>query len=230
MTNLEKTILIDRYLSHEMSQAERQNFERLLSESDSSYNGEPSLMEEMALQKQIEDTIRERGLREMLKKDETDIRQKEETDIRRKRHIKRITLWSLGGGSMVTAIAAVLLLLLVVAPMARMMQDYSNNYVEQIEIGKTRSYRDYDSNRLNNAIRQMKNNEWDEANAIIDNVLQKTAGSQEEQVREIYDNAEWLKAICLMHDGKVIKAKRLLRKIANSESSFSHQAKEILQK
>lgn len=220
MTNLEKTILIDRYLSHEMSQAERQNFERLLSESDSSYNGEPSLMEEMALQKQIEDTIRERGLREMLKKDET--------DIRRKRRIKRVAIWSLGGGSMVTAIAAVLLLLLVVAPMARMMQDYSNNYVAQIEISDTRGGDD-DSNLLNSALLQMQNDEWQEANATIESILQTTAQSQDEPTRETYDNAEWLKAICLMHDGKVIKAKLLLRKIANSESPYKDNASELLE-
>lgn len=220
MTNLEKTILIDRYLSHEMSQAERQDFERLLSESDSSYNGEPSLMEEMALQKQIEDTIRERGLREMLKK--------EETDIRRKRHIERITLWSLGGGSMATAIAAVLLLLLVVAPMSRLMQNYSNNYVAQVEISSTRGVdRYYDM--LDNAILQMKNNEWDEANAIIENIMQATANSQEEYDRDIYDNAEWFKALCLMHDGKIFKSKRLLRKIANGESPYKDNASELLE-
>ncbi len=221
MTNLEKTILIDKYLSHEMSAEERKNFERLLSESNSSYNDETSLQKEMALQIEIEDSIRERGLREML--------QKEEFQIRRKQRVKHITLWSLGSGSLVTAIAAVLLVLLVVAPVARVMQDYSTNYVAQVEVSTMRgSSNDYAA-MLNNALVMMQNDEWHEANAIVDNVLRATANSQEEQVREIYDNAEWLKAICLMHNGKVLKAKRLLRKIANGESHYKDIASELLE-
>lgn len=219
MTHLEKTKLIDRYLSREMSEEERIDFERLLSEPDSSYNGELSLQKEMELQKEIELAIQERGLREML--------QREEARIRSKQRIRRITLWSVGGGSLTTAVAAAMTMMLVVAPVAQQMQSYSNQYVAQVEVGGLRGD-DECADKLNRALLLMQDGRWSDASAIIEDVLRQTANSQDEQVREMRDNAQWLKAVCLMHEGKVMKAKRLLRQIANSDSPYSQQAAELV--
>lgn len=221
MTNLERTKLIDRYLSGEMTEEEKMSFERLLSEGDSSSMDEQNLQKEMELQKEIEYAIQERGLREML--------QKEEARIRLRQRIKRITIWSLSSGSVITAIAAVMLLLLVVAPVAHMMQDMSSQYVAQVEIGQLRGD-NANAEALSNAISLMQANEWEQASQIVNDVFAQTANSQDEETIEMHDNAEWLKAICLMHDGKVRKAKRLLRKIANSESYYSGMASEMLEK
>ena len=221
MTNLERTKLIDRYLSGEMTEEEKMSFERLLSEGDSSSIDVQNLQKEMELQQEIESAIQERGLREML--------QNEEARIRHHKHVKRVTIWSLCSGSVITAIAAVMLLLLVVAPAARLMQDYSNQYVAQVEIGQLRGD-NANAEALSNALTLMQANEWEQASQIVDDIFTQTANSQDEETIEMHDNAEWLKAICLMHDGKVQKAKRLLRKIANSESYYNGMASEMLEK
>ncbi|MGN0187292.1 MAG: hypothetical protein ACI392_06045 [Paludibacteraceae bacterium] len=221
MTNIEKTKLIDKYLSNELSEEERTDFERLLFGQDLSSNGKLSFREEMQLQKNIETAIRERGLRDMLRKEESHIRQKQ--------RIKRIVLWSLGGSGLLTAIAAALCLLLVIAPMAQMMQNYSTTYVSQVSVGASRGNNEY-ATMLNEALVLMQNDKWDDASNKIDEVLQQTMDCRDKQTLEIRETAEWLEAVYLMHEGKVIKAKRLLQKIANSDSYYSVQASEWLEK
>ena len=221
MTNLERTKLIDRYLSQEMAEEEKMSFERLLSEGDSSSIDVQNLQKEMELQQEIEFAIQERGLRETL--------QKEEAKIKHRQKVKKVTIWSLSGGSALTTLAAVMLLLLVIAPVARLMQDMSSQYVAQVEIGQLRGDNP-NADALSNALSLMQANEWEQASQIVNDVFAKTANSQDEETKEMHDNAEWLKAICLMHDGKVRKAKRLLRKIASSESYYNEMATEMLEK
>lgn len=220
MTRLERTILIDKYLSGEMSAEEKSGFERLLSEGDLSSIDKKTLREEMELQKEIELAIQERGLREML--------QSEEKSLRHHQRVRHITFVSLGSGAAITALAAVMLLLFVVAPLARHMQVFSTQYVEQVEIGAIRGDNVY-ANKLNDALLLMQNGDWDNAFIIVNEVMALTASSNDEEMRDMHNNAEWLKAVCLMHNGKVFKAKRLLRKIANSESHYSKQAVDLLE-
>lgn len=219
MTRLEKTKWIDRYLSHEMSEEEQYDFERLLSEPTLSYDSKLSLREEMELQQDIENAIRERGLRDMLLR--------KERHIRNEKRMGRIVIWSLSGGGLLTAVAATIIWLFVVVPVAQMMQDYSTGYVAQIEMGNLRGENTY-ADMLGEALLLMQDDKWSDALAIVDNVLRQTANEQDEQTCEMYENAEWLRTICLMHDGKVIRAKHLLRKIADSESYYKEQASELL--
>lgn len=219
MTDLERTILIDKYLSHEMSEEDKNNFERLLLSPDLSLNGRLTFREEVELQKEIENAIRERGLREMLRK--------ENERISRKKRAKRITMWSLSG-VFATAVAAVVLVLLIVAPIARTMNDYSTHYVANLSIGALRGDSEY-ADRLNAALQSMQNGEWDEASVVLDELMEQTAGGQIPSMIDVYDSAEWFKALCLMHDGKVLKAKRLLHKIADSKSYYNVQAAELLE-
>lgn len=219
MTDLERTILIDKYLSHEMSEEDKNSFERLLLSPDLSLNGRLTFREEVELQKEIENAIRERGLREMLRK--------ENERINRKKRVKRITMWSLSG-VFTTAVAAVVLVLLIVAPIARTMNDYSTHYVANLSIGALRGDSEY-ADRLNAALQSMQNGEWDEASVVLDELMEQTAGGQIPSMIDVYDSAEWFKTLCLMHDGKVLKAKRLLHKIADSKSYYNVQAAELLE-
>lgn len=219
MTDLERTILIDKYLSHEMSEEDKNNFERLLLSPDLSLSGRLTFREEVELQKEIENAIRERGLREMLRK--------ENERINRKKRVKRITMWSLSG-VFTTAVAAVVLVLLIVAPIARTMNDYSTHYVANLSIGALRGDSEY-ADRLNAALQLMQNGEWDEASVVLDELMEQTAGGQIPSMIDVYDSAEWFKTLCLMHDGKVLKAKRLLHKIADSKSYYNVQAAELLE-
>lgn len=102
MTNLERTILIDRYLSGEMTEEEKLSFERLLSEGDSSSIDVKNLRKEMELQQEIESAIQERGLREML--------QNIEAKIKRRQRLKKVMKWLLGGICILASITAVTLL------------------------------------------------------------------------------------------------------------------------
>lgn len=220
MTNLERTKLIDKYLSREMTEEEQMDFERLLSEDKLSYNDKLNLREEMKVQQEIESAIQERGLREML--------HAEETKIRKKKRIRRITLWSLGSGSVITAIAAVMLLLFVSKPIVSHMQDLSSQYISQWELSDIRGGDEYGES-LNNAIALMQEDKWDEAGAIIEGVFCQTGVEQGEYAGEIHEFAEWLKAIWLMHEGSESEAKDLLQKIAGGDSYYSKQASEMLE-
>ena len=222
MTNLEKTILIDRYLAGEMTEEEKVSFERLLSDTDSSYTDKVSLKDEMNLQKEIILAIQERGLREMLQREEAKIKEEEEHH----RRIRRITLWSLSAGGTSSAIAAVLAFILVISPMAQLMQDYSNQYIAGVEVYASRGD-DELTQSLNEALLLMQSDQWNEAEKIVDAVYQPTTNADVE-CQDQYDEAEWLKTVCLMHRGKTIRAKRMLRKIANSDSHYQSRAAELL--
>ena len=229
MTHLEKTKLIDRYLSREMTEKERIDFERLLSEPDSSYNGELSLQKEMELQKDIELAIQERGLREMLQREEERLRAESNDDqppieIAASKH--RGPLWIIGSVA-TTAIAASITMMLIIAPVAQQMQSFSNQYVAEVQAGNLRGNNKC-AEMLNSALQSMQSDDWSTASATVDDVLRQTADSPEAPIRELHAHAQWLKALCLMHDGKVLKARRLLRQIANSDSPYSEQAAELL--
>lgn len=220
MKTIERTELIDRYLLGEATAEEKMQVERLLSDPELSLEDRDKFRKEMELQQEIILAIQKQGLKEML--------QKEEKHIRYKHNVTKVTILSLSGGGFIAAMAAVLLLLFVIVPTSRQMQDYSVQYVAQIEVGNVRGENEIAS-QLSDAVMMMQKNDWDNATAIIDEVLEHTSNSQEEQVRDMHDNALWLKALCLMHDGKVLKAKRILRKIANSENHYSEQAAELLE-
>ena len=175
----------------------------------------------MKVQQEIESAIQERGLHEML--------QREEAKIRKKNRIKQITIWSLGSGSIITAIAAVMLLLFVSKPIVNHMQDLSSQYVSQWDVSGIRGDDEYGES-LNNAIALMQEDKWDEAGAIIEEVYCKTRDEQGEYAKEIHEFAEWLKAIWLMHEGSESEAKDLLQKIAESDSYYSDQASDMLEK
>ena len=222
MNTIERTDKIDAYLAGTMSDAEKKEFEGLLLGSETSLEDRTKLQDEMELQKEIIYAIRRRGFREMVKKDIAEIKQEKDEHHQR---IKKITIWSLGSSTLM-AMAAVLLLIFVLAPVAQQMQDYSNQYISSIEVNVTRG--DVDQvQSLDDAILLMQNDHWREAEQIIYGIYRKTELDKENQ-QETYYKAEWFKAICLMHEGKALQAKRLLRRIVNSDSAYSNQAKEAL--
>lgn len=226
MNTIDHTEKIDAYLSGTMSDADKKEFEGLLLGSKTSLEDRTKLQDEMELQKEIIFAIRRRGFREMVKKDIADIQQEKDEHHRR---IKRITLWSLGGGGVITALAAVMLLLLVTKPIVNHMQEISSQYVSQWEISDIRGGDEYED-ALNDAIVLMQEDKWNEAGVVIDDVYSKTQKEQGEHAAEIHELAEWLKAIWLMHEGSESEAKDLLQKIAESDSYYSNQASDMLEK
>lgn len=220
MTPIERTILIDNYQIGNMTKDEKSEFERLLLTDDLSSKDIMPWKKEMELQDDIILGIKERGLLEML--------QMKEQQLSKREKRKKITIWSLSSGGIVSAMAAIIIVLLIIAPMARTMQNYSTQYVGGIEISNVRGDNMH-LTPLQNALVLMQNNQWEEAETIIDKTCKATTDSQDEQQLEMYNEAEWLKTICLMHRGKSLQAKRMLKKIAKSESHYKSRAAEVLE-
>lgn len=219
MNTIERTDKIDAYLAGTMSDAEKKEFEGLLLGSETSLEDRTKLQDEMELQKEIIFAIRRRGFREMVKKDIAEIKQEKEEHHQR---IKRITIWSLGSSTLM-AMAAVLLLLFVLAPVAQQMQGLSSQYIAGVVIDDIERDVDNGEDMLSVAIVLMQNNQWEEAEQIINKIYtQPTIKTSD------FQKVEWLRAICLMHRGKVIKAKKLLNKIANSNSPYQIEARKML--
>ncbi len=219
MNTIERTERIDAYLAGTMSDAEKKEFEGLLLGSETSLEDRTKLQDEMELQKEIIFAIRRRGFREMVKKDIAEINKEKEEHHQR---IKRITIWSLGSSTLM-AMAAVLLLLFVLAPVAQQMQGLSSQYIAGVVIDDIERDVDNGEDMLSVAIVLMQNNQWEEAEQIINNIYtQPTIKTSD------FQKVEWLRAICLMHRGKVIKAKKLLNKIANSNSPYQIEARKML--
>lgn len=224
MKTIERTEKIDAYLAGTMSDKEKNEFEGLLSGSETSLEDRKKLQDEMELQKEIIFAIRRRGFRETVKKDIAEIKkEKEEHHRRRKRTMK----WSLGGSGSVMTIAATFLMLFTINSMAHQMQDYSNLYIAQsMQSDNYRGETEFVP-ALDDALHHMQSDLWEEAEEIIDKQLLELSNSDINE--DVLYQAEWLKTICLMHKGKVFKAKRLLKKIANSDSPYSENAKLILE-
>ena len=172
----------------------------------------------MELEQNIELAIRERGLREMLVREEARIR-----EASRQRTVRR---WALGGSGLL-AVAAVLVLAVILVPTVKTMHQYSTQYVAGIETGAFRGG-DEMSAMLAEAMSKMKEGQWSEAEQIADTLLAQTAASEDESEIDIRQSAEWIKALCLMHDGKIFSARKLLKRIAAGDGYYSPLAEELL--
>lgn len=245
MKNIDRTEKIDAYLAGTMSDAEKKEFERLLLDPETSLEDRTNLQDEMELQKEIIHAIRRRGFREMvakeLKKIETEEKEKEDADkvnfepIKERNRRRRAMIWSLGGGSSVLAMAAICLLLITVVPLANLMYDSSNVYYAQVlDAGELRGC---PSDTLSvlwaesvSALQQEDLSRADDlALQVMDLCSQPIVGITDNERLDFYQQAEWMHANYLMHNKRIFKAKRLLKKISADGGRFSKQAHDLLE-
>ena len=225
------TELIDRYLRNELTENEKNQFEGLLSASDKSLESK-NLDDEMELQKDIIMAIQARGLRECLQKKETELRAKRA----QKQRLIRLSSWSFGSA----LVAAMAILALITIPMAQIMKQESLQYASSIDSsavrggavrGGVQAQTDPLQSQLLNIYSLITQKQFDQANKNVKQLihdLQTTQDIHSEEHKEIFDQAQWLCAICEMHQGKVFKAKKLLRQIANSDSHYAERAQMLL--
>lgn len=232
MNTIDRTEKIDAYLAGTMSDAEKKEFEGLLLGSETSLEDRTKLQDEMELQKEIIHAIRRRGFREMVAKELKKIEAEEREKAHRRR---RITIWSLGGGSFVLSIAAVCLLLITIAPLANLMYDSSNVYYAQVhDAGELRGC---PSDTLSvlwfESVSALQQEDWSHANDLALQVMELSAqpidGMTDEERLDFYQQAEWMHANYLMHNKRFFKAKRLLKKISADDGRFSQQANDLLE-
>jgi hypothetical protein len=218
---------IDRYLRNELSEQERAQFEDMLSASDKSSTGE-NLNDEVELQKEIIMAIQARGLKECLQKKEAEMRAKRSQWQR----IIKISSWSLAS----SLVAAVFVLVLITIPMAKIMRAESVEYaasISSLSRGAQESATHIQA-LLSTTYTLVSQNQFqlaDEQALQILNLIQNTRKDLiSEETKDIFEQAQWLHAVCVMNTGKVFKAKKLLRQIANSDSHYATRAQDILDK
>lgn len=211
---------IDAYLNGEMPEEEKLQFERLLSDADS------SLKDEMELQRDIILAIQERGLRSMLQRQEAAIRS-------RRKARRRIAAWC---GGLVTslAVAAVIIFTVIIAPMAIIMSDASEEFavgIQQSQIMRGGAD-DEIATLLSDATTAITQDDWSQADKLAAEIMKLTSAPMpnrtDDERLEYYEQAEWIHLNCLMHSKRVLKAKRLLKTIANRGGYYSEQAMKIL--
>ena len=221
------TDLIDKYLRNELTEDEKNQFGSLLSTSSESL-GDKDLASEVDLQKEIIIAIQARGLKECLQQKEQQIRSQR---IRTKRIIK-LSSWGISS----SFVAAIVVLAMILTPMAKIMKTESSEFVASITIPTTRGV-NYQSDELQNQLffvySYISQNQFDQANELALRLIDQIQSSQQKitpETKEIFDQAQWLHTICEMHNGKVLKAKKLLKQIANSDSYYATNAQNVLDK
>ena len=191
---------IDNYVLGKMTEEERLSFEQEMT-------ADADLQQEVALQRDIVRAIRMKGAKEHLQKVERQIRAEER---RRKVFTFRIAA---------VAIAACLAVGVFVDVDNR--SDY-RNYGEMIAIAAepaVRGARDV----VNEVAQYITENNYTEAMAVIDEAATMELSVSDQQ------ELEWYKAVTYMRMGKWIKARKLLKQIAASDSAYSEDAQKALE-
>lgn len=241
MTKLERIDMIDAYLAGTMSDAEKKEFERLLLDSNVSLEDRTKLQNEMELQKEIIFAIRRQAFREMIEEEDAKMQEEDADNVtfepikdEHKRR-KRALIWSLGGGSSVLAMAAVCLLLITVVPLANLMYDSSNVYYAQVlDAGELRGCpSDTLSIIWSESVSALQHEDWSRADNLALQVMelstQPITDLTDKERLDFYQQAEWMHANYLMHNKRIFKAKRLLKKISADGGRFSKQAHDLLE-
>lgn len=233
MNAYDRTQKIDDYLGNNMSPEEKKKFERLLSDPSASLGGSMNLNEEVKMQKAIIQEIQRQALKNML----MDENRKYRT---RQRVIPKIV--ALSSSISATAIAAVMLIMFILSPMAQIMKQESLQYASSIDIstvrggvarGAMQEQTDSLQSQLLNIYSLIAQEQFDQANKHVKQLLQDLQTNQDiglEEHKEIFDQAQWLCAICEMYQGNVFKAKKLLKQIASSDSHYAERAQIVLDK
>lgn len=115
MNTIERTELIDKYLAGTMSEAEKNEFERLLLDPETSLEDRTKLQDEMELQKEIIFAIRRRAFREHVREEIVKIN--EQARLNRKHRRRRVIFWT----TLLAFISAIIVALIIL---------FSHRYVQ----------------------------------------------------------------------------------------------------
>lgn len=211
--------MLDRYLSGQMTDKQRSDFELQIA-------SDPQLQAEVKLHARIIDTIKAKNAKKLLQKREAQIQQ----DIRRKRVFVR-TLSSI-------AAAACMVLGIIHFNGVSAYKSYGDQYYAAMDILAARGGDNVDL-RLQKAYELIGSADYDLAHENIDAAIVLLQNEQfdlateegryfEELNRQKADDAEWLKAIAYMKQGKRHKARVILRRIAEGDGIYKTDAIDIL--
>ena len=236
MKNSERIEKIRAYLTGEMSEAEKKEFERLLLDPNLSLEDRTKLQDEMELQKEIILAIRHRGLKEMLRREEAKIKQEEaEADKAAVRIIHRYRRIVRAGVSSV--IAACFVGLLVIAPQANRLATISNDAelfaaanVEMNEAYSGIKGCDEASEAILRANKLMAAGEFKQADKELAQALESMADvtADAAQVWTEKEDMIYLRALCAIKQHKLYRSRRLLNEVVIMNSTHKDEAQQLL--
>ena len=220
MTNQEQ---IDKYLSGQMTEDEKLQFERLLSADDS------SLRDEMELQKEIILAIRRRSLKEMLQGEEESI-QKEKED-----HHKRVVRWTLRSVASI-AVAACFVGVIVIGPQMSHLSGlgestiYAETAIEMMNAYSQLKGCEESAEVILQANEYMQKGDYKQADAILEKVLldKKDITPENRQAWSEKEDILYLQALCAIKQHQLYRSRRLLNGVVSMQGIHQQSALDLL--
>lgn len=237
MKNSERIEKIRAYLTGEMSEAEKKEFERLLLDPNLSLEDRTKLQDEMELQKEIILAIRRRGLKEMLHREEAKIKQ--EQDEADKVAVVTIPLLYrriVRAGASI-AIAACFVALLIISPQVNRLTTISNDAelfaaanVEMNDAYSGIKGCDEASEAILRANELMAAGEYKQADKELAQALELMADvtAEAEQAWTEKEDMIYLRALCAIKQHKLYRSRRLLNEVVNMNSTHKDEAQQLL--
>mgnify|MGYP003289764022 CR=1 FL=1 len=225
---------IDNYILGEMSNEERLAFEQEMSQ-------DKNLQEEVALQRDIVRAIRLKAAKEHLQAVEREIQAKEQREMQAKERRRQVFIVKL---SNVARLVAACLIIGVIAGSSYYYVDTVNTYRDcglniQSEILAERGGARGEEKCSDRAITAMANGDYKLALDIIEEgesikfaFDDPNSTLREQALLEFkfeQEDLQWFKAVTYMRMGKWVKAKRLLKEIAASDSYYKTKAEKALE-
>lgn len=243
MKALDQTILIDRYLSGEASPEEKLQVERLLSDPELSLDSKDTFRQDMELQEDIIIAIQERGLREMLQREEERLRAESNDDqppihtaAKPAAAASRGPLWLIRSAATI-AIAACMAGPIVIAPQVSRMVAISNNseFYSAATFEMTEAYSQLKgcnepSDAIIDATALMQSGEYKQADALLADALQSMpeVTNADSQAWSEKEDMLYLRALCVIKQHKLYRSRRLLNEVVRMDGLHRDQASELL--
>ncbi len=209
------TELMDAYLDGTLDAKARTEFESKLA-------SDAELRKELNLHKQVILAIEGQSMEDTL------VEEEKKYD---KNHKRYPVLNSLSYVGAVLAMAACIAAYIVLTPLVDQMTVWGNSqFTEYYNNEASLIVRGADDNLdlLADAMTAIEAENWRDANKSLNAIIKNAEGSDDAQLLQVKDDAEWLKAIVSMKRGRYFSAKRQLKAIANSQSAHASDAQTIL--
>ena len=234
MNTVDRTEMIDAYLAGTMSEEEKNEFERLLLDSDSSLEDITNLRNEMEVQKEIILAIRRRAFREMLAEEEARIKQeKEDAD----RVAAASISWSKHIVRAVSSVAvAACFCGIFIAPQVSRLASISNDaeLYAAVSMDMNEAYAEMRGCEENAAIilqadELMNQSLYKQADALLASSLKelKDAAPTSQAWTEKEDML-YLRALCAIKQHKLYRSRMLLNEVINMNSTHQTEAQQLL--
>lgn len=209
------TELMDAYWDGTLDAKARTEFESKLA-------SDAELRKELNLHKQVILAIEGQSMEDTLVEEEKKYA---------KNHKRYPVLNSLSYVGAVLAMAACIAAYIVLTPLVDQMTVWGNSqFTEYYNNEASLIVRGADDNLdlLADAMTAIEAENWRDANKSLNAIIKNAEGSDDAQLLQVKDDAEWLKAIVSMKRGRYFSAKRQLKAIANSQSAYASDAQTIL--